>query len=254
MASIKTIGEVVAALDDIVQDCSRTQNRAGYFAAMYKRMTMAVRDAITNNLFEDGPRMEQLDIVFANRYLDAYEAFRNKQQCTSSWQCAFTGCGNTSLIVLQQIFLGVNTLINLDLAIAAAKVSPGEEIHAMEKDFISINGIIASLVDDIQSCLEQVWHPMKFIDRVLNKPQQAVLNFSIALARKRAWDNAVLLAQMDKKLQEEHIKNVDARVQVIGNRIMNPGILINSVLHLIREMEHGDVKKNIQLIETTVVT
>lgn len=251
MNNIKTIREVIAALDYIVQDCVRTQNRAGYFAALYKRMTMAVSEGIANNLFEDGPRMEQLDIAFANRYLDAYEAFQNKQKCTSSWHGAFTGCGNTSLIMLQYILLGINTHINLDLAIASANVAPGDNIHALEIDFHNINNIIASLVDDVQSCLEQVWHPMHLIDRVLNEPEHGVLNFGIGIARKRAWSNAVLLANMDKELQEEHIMSVDARVQVIGNRIINPGILINPVLHLIRSMEHGDVGKNIQLIDTT---
>src|SRR5207249_9378270 len=108
-------------------------------------------------------RMEQLDIVFASRYLDAYNAFHNKMECSSSWQCALTGCSDPSLIVLQQLFLGINTHINLDLAIASAMVAPGDDIHALENDFNRINRVIASLVDDIQSCLEQVWHPMRFI-------------------------------------------------------------------------------------------
>ena len=78
MNEMKSIADVVAALNIIVQDCTRTQARAGYFAALYKRMTVAVSDGIANNRFEDGPRMEAFDLHFAGRYLNAFTAFQNK--------------------------------------------------------------------------------------------------------------------------------------------------------------------------------
>ncbi len=46
MKEIKTIDDVIIALDFIVRDSIRTQSRAGYFAALYKRMTMAVSEGI----------------------------------------------------------------------------------------------------------------------------------------------------------------------------------------------------------------
>ena len=91
MKEIKTIADVIQALDVIVQDSVRTQSRAGYFAALYKRMTMAVRDGIQKGQFEDGPRMEALVILFAQRYLTAFAAFKGSTECSSSWQHALTG-------------------------------------------------------------------------------------------------------------------------------------------------------------------
>lgn len=150
MNEIKTIADVILVLDSIVRDSIRTQSRAGYFAVLYKRMTMAVNEGITRGRFEDGPRMEALVIIFAQRYLAAFHAFKKEEECSSSWQAALTGCSERSLIVLQHLMLGINTHINLDLAIAAAAVAPGESIHALKTDFNRINLLIASLVDDVQ--------------------------------------------------------------------------------------------------------
>ena len=71
----------------------------------------------------------------------------------AGWKCAFDGCGNKSLTVIQHLLLGINTHINLDLAIAAATVAPGNNIQALAGDFNQINNEIASLVDDIQQCM-----------------------------------------------------------------------------------------------------
>lgn len=253
MNEMKTIADVVAALDAIVQQSIRSQSRTGYFAALYKRMTMAVRDGITNGAFEDGPRMEALDLVFAQRYITAFQAFAKGEPCSTSWQCAMSGCDNGSLIVLQHLILGINTHINLDLAVAAATVAPGNAIHALEADFNRINGLIASLVDDVQKCLEEVWFPMRFLKNVVNKYGDDVLNFSIAVARQAAWNNAVKLAGMNAAEQAAHIAAMDAAVCKIGNRIIHPGLWPQFLLRLIRITEYNDAARTIRLIDTTVV-
>src|SRR5688500_15785370 len=197
MKEIKTIADVILALDVIVQHSARTQSRAGYFAALYKRMTMAVSEGIQKGQFEDSARMEALDILFAQRYLSAFDAFKQSTECSSSWQHALTGCGNRSLIVLQHLLLGINAHVNLDLAISAARLAPGNAIHDLQKDFNHINVLIASLVDDVQKCLEEVWFPMRLLKDVINRQGAAVLNFSMTTARKTAWANAVVLANMN---------------------------------------------------------
>lgn len=253
MNEINSIAGVIVCLDKIVQESIQTQSRAGYFAALYKRMTKAVSEGIAAGQFEDGKRMEQLDIAFAKRYLEAFEAFQNRKECSASWQCALSGCGNRSLIVLQHLILGINTHINLDLAIAAATVAPGQGIHALENDFNRINLVIASLVDDVQHCLEEVWFPMRWLNRIATKPEEAVLNFSIGAARKTAWANAVILANMDAHQQQAQIKTMDLMVQTVGNAVIHPGFWPQLLLRLIRAMEYEDVSRTIRLIDTTVV-
>jgi hypothetical protein len=253
MTKLATITDVVLSLDAIVQESIGTKSRVGYFAALYKRMTMAVREGIEKGQFEDGPRMEKLDILFAQRFFDAYDAFKNGQPCSSCWQCAFTGCNDRALIVLQHLLLGINAHVNLDLAIAAATLAPGNSIHALEKDFTYINVLIATLIDDVQRCLEEVWFPMRFLRNVINHQGVAVLNFSMAAARKAAWNNAVLLAGMNPAEQIAHTKKLDAMVCNIGQRITHPGFLAGLLLRIIRLTEYEDVARTIRLIDTTVV-
>jgi hypothetical protein len=212
-----------------------------------------VSDGIEKGAFEDGPRMEALDILFAQRYLTAFDAFKNSQECSSSWQHALTGCDNQSLIVLQHLLLGINAHVNLDLAIAAATLAPGNKIHALEKDFNHINVLISGLVDDVQKCLEEVWFPMRFLRDVINREGVAVLNFSMAAARKTAWANAVLLANMTAVEQAAHIKTMDALVHRVGEGISHPGFWPGLLLRIIRFTEYEDVCRTIRLVDTTVV-
>src|SRR5688500_14529012 len=124
----KTLNEVITCLDTIIDDCIRAKSRMGYFACLYRKMTVAIRDAIVNNVFADAARMEKLDVYFANRYLDAYDQYSSGQNPTVSWQTAFDAAAADQLTVLQHLLLGINAHINLDLGIAAAKVSTPETI------------------------------------------------------------------------------------------------------------------------------
>ena len=251
--SVDTIADVVSALDGIVQQCERTQDRAGYFAALYKRMTAAVAQGITKGSFEDGPRMEKLDLIFAGRYLDAYHAYAHRLPCTASWQYAFDNCRDGSLTVIQQLITGINTHINLDLAIAASQVAPGTGIHALEGDFNKINDVISGLIDDVQECLSEVWLPVRALARIANHRHEPVLNFSIGFARKTAWANAVVLAGMDPAEQQQHILRMDGMVRKIGQKIHSPGMLTELLLKTIRTTEYNDVARTIRLIDTTIV-
>src|SRR5947209_12113902 len=107
-----TIAAVVERLQAIVQECARAGDRLGYFAALYQRVTMRVRDGIAAGEFQDGARMEALDVAFANRYLDAYDALRAGDQPSRSWLCAFEAARGGGATVLQHLLLGMNAHIN----------------------------------------------------------------------------------------------------------------------------------------------
>ena len=99
----------------------------GYFPALYRKVTVEVKRGIEERVFDDGPRMERLDVVFAKRYLDAFDAYMEGGAPTRAWVLAFETTGQWWPIVLQHLLLGMNAHINLDLGIAAARVSPGSQ-------------------------------------------------------------------------------------------------------------------------------
>lgn len=64
------IDEVVTLLEKIASEARVAGDRGGYFAVLYAQMTRAIRDAIDNGHFADGPRVERVDVAFANRYFE----------------------------------------------------------------------------------------------------------------------------------------------------------------------------------------
>jgi len=139
---VSTIPHVLNKLDEIILWCENAGSRQGYFAALYRRMTLAVLEEMLQNGFADNTRMEKLDVIFASRYIDAWSAYQNKQSISKGWQAAFSSCENSGLTVIQHLILGVNTHINLDLSIAAADTCVGTNILDLQSDYEKINNII----------------------------------------------------------------------------------------------------------------
>lgn len=249
MGPITNIKEVITQLDSIIQWSINNKSRIGYFATLYRRMTVAVQQGIINNSFQDGKRMEQLDVIFANRYFAAREAYINKQPCSDAWCTAFDACENSDLIVLQHLVMGINTHINLDLCIAAAECCPGDKIYALQSDFEMINAIIEGQSQLVQTSLSNIWFPLKFITSISNKEQKAVLNFSIATARKCSWANAIVLANANDDLKKGHISQIDNMVVELGKKIDHPGFWISLLLKPVKLMESRDVAKIIGLLQ-----
>ena len=123
MPAINTIDEVIEALNNIITQSEENNDTAGYFAALYRKVTIRVKLGIAHNEFEDGPRMEKLDILFASRYIDAYWAWKQHQPLSACWKKAFDLTNGYWPIVLQHLLMGMNAHINLDLGVAAAEIS-----------------------------------------------------------------------------------------------------------------------------------
>lgn len=241
-----SIIEVIQQLDSIIADCRKTSSRLGYFACLYRNMTIAVQSGIETHLFEDGPRMEKLDVCFANRYLAAYNAYTSGQKPTAAWQKAFDAAASNQFIVLQHLLLGINAHINLDLGIAAAEISKGGDIQALANDFNKINDIISNLSGEVQKDLESISWPMKFLNNI--RQEKAVINFSITIARKAAWTNALALSAIPVNQQENYIVTLDTQIAAIAQKIISPGFFVSLLLRSIRLFENANINKNIDFL------
>jgi hypothetical protein len=141
----RNIDEVIARLTDIIDISRQKSSRLGYFAALYRKVTISVKQGILNGRFENGARMGALDVNFANRYLEAYELHRKGETPTASWQVSFEASERRRPLILQHLLLGINAHINLDLGIAAAETSPGAQLPSLKHDFDMINKLLADL-------------------------------------------------------------------------------------------------------------
>ncbi|AKV03024.1 hypothetical protein AKJ09_09687 [Labilithrix luteola] len=246
---VRRINEVIEALDTIIADSIRDKSRIGYFAVLYKKMTVAVRDSIHRNEFLDCERMERLDVAFANRYLDALEAYRGGRTVTDSWRVAFDMCGDKEPTVLQHLYVGLAAHQLLDLGIAAAEVAPGNLIGDLRGDFDHVNEIVGRLMHDMDATIGRVSPWVGVLDKVAGVQYAVANRFGIYVAREIAWRSAENLARLQSSAREPHITTMDKRTALVGRAIARPMGAIKLLAKFIRARESSDVVKTIRQLQ-----
>ncbi|HKR00781.1 MAG TPA: DUF5995 family protein [Pyrinomonadaceae bacterium] len=246
----QTIDEVLVQLDEIIARTRREKSRLGFFAVLYRNVTLKVREGIKAGLFEDGPRMERLDVTFANRYLSAYESFQRGEQLSKCWLVAFEAAALWPPIILQHLLIGMNAHINFDLGIAAAEVAPGGQLQSLKHDFDQINNILGGMVAKVKSNVDELSPWINLIDRLVDaQAGDQIINFSLTKARQSAWLVATMVAQSSSSQREKKLAVLDDAVAAFGRLIRKPvGVLLNLGLWVVRLRESNDIPRVIDVL------
>ncbi len=248
-ARAETIDEVIERITEIVDEAKANRSRSGYFPALYRKVTIRVKQGIEEGFFDDGERMERLDVIFARRYLDAFDEYRSGGTPTQSWLFAFEVTEQWWPIVLQHLLLGMNAHINMDLGIAAARTAPHEQLPTLQDDFNKINKILASLVEGVLEELAQIWIVLRLLNRYLGSVETAVINFSMEKARDHAWSVAERLAPLNEAEQAREIEQLDGEAMKLTRLVRYPGTVGGTVNKIIRLGERGTVRRIIEILE-----
>ena len=215
-----------------------------YFAILYHDVTVAVREAIRQERFEDSSRMEKLDVIFANHYFDAYQGYLHNQNIPKSWALAFQSSNTFSPSILQHILAGMNAHINYDLSQAVLSCAP-EAIIPLKNDFMTVNTILSEQVDAVQDKLARIWPFMGLLDLIAGKSDEAIIDFSMQKAREKAWENATILFETANEEKEAFRREMDLTGKHYGEKVIDPPWLVRGVTFLIRLSEGFDVQKKI---------
>ncbi len=244
-----TIDEVIDNLDKIIETSRQENSALGYFAAIYQRVTIMIKEKLGQNFFDDDERMEKLDIIFANRYLSAYTDFSQQNDITKSWEFTFTQSNQKKLIVLQHLLLGMNAHINLDLGIAADEISVGHNIDNLKDDFNRINTILSDLVDEVQENLATIWPKLLCILKFFKKVDNFLIDFSMAVARDEAWQFAKSLSSVDDRSTKKLIiEDRDETIRKMANTIIAQGAVVRFLFFIIRMSERGSISDKIDAL------
>lgn len=214
-----TIQDVIDDLTEILAECRKNNSPLGFFASLYRRVTIRVRDGIAKGEFEDNDRMEKLDVIFAKRYIDAYRTYRSGRDATQSWMIPFKAAEGKDMLIMQHLLLGMNAHINLDLGIAAVETVEDLPIDGLQNDFNAINALLAELVDDVQNRIGKVSPLFRILDPLTGRLDEMLVNFSINLARDGAW----------KFAKEYYITNVNHKAKAVADRDFTIARLAESV-------------------------
>lgn len=248
----QSIDDILTQLDRIIADAGRERSRLGYFAALYRDVTARVQAAIEEGEFEDGPRMERLDVIFAQRYLDALEARDSENGPTRAWTRTFEATERWRPLILQHLLLGMNAHINLDLGIAAVEVAEENEIGDLEADFDHINRILGAMIEHVQTRVSKVSPWIGVLDRLGGRADEVISNFCLTCARHDAWDFARTLAPLDSDERKQRIRAKDRETARRTDKILRPGgPWLIPVLYWIRFWEDKHVPSVIDTLSAT---
>lgn len=244
----KNIEEVLQELDTIVLSAIQNGDRAGYFAALYKRVTAAVAEKIRAGYFDDNGRMEKLDVIFVNYYLEAFHQYSTKGNCTAPWHTAFEATKEWSPMIIHHLLAGMNAHIGLDLGIATATVSKGSPLHLVQNDFDKINILLTEMIEEVKQELYAMWPLSKFIVRLrMGKMENALAAFSMQVARDAAWDVAVQYSLISEEAgQGNYLATRGNSVAAFSKKFLAPAAWLQFVLFVCRIFETGTVAGKIR--------
>ncbi len=249
-----SIDEVVDATDSIINWSIAAHSRLGYFAAMYKRITVAVRTAVAQGAFQDGKRMETFDVTFANRYFAAVNGHFHPADFpkpTHSWQVAFDAAARPEPIIVQQLLMGVNAHITLDLGIVAQVIEPGSQLPSLQQDFDTINAVLASQVNDVVAGIDELSPVLANLYAALQDNEINMIDEALTTMRDSAWSFASILADEPSVLQPATILTRDLQVAQQGVLILNPPAPLSAIVSAIAESESRDIANIIEVLNTT---
>lgn len=205
---------------------------------------MAIRDGVTTGKFQDNARIERLDVTFANRYLETRQQYFAGELHGQSWLQAYQAATSGTYTVLQQLLIGINPHIMIDLGVAAARTCPGDQLAGLEHDFNMVNAIILSLFPVIDAELDDLSPFERFVDHsFLGFLKDKAIDLSIDEGRKSSWGFATSLAYLDLPAQSIAIGHRDLEALALGTCVLK-----DPMAAIARKRESQDVAHNIQVL------
>lgn len=236
-----TIDDVLSILTGIVHDTKIRRDPLGYFAALYRQVTIEVKKGIDGGHFDDGPRMSRFDARFANAYFAAYDAFRAGSQPSRAWQFAFERARAGKVIILQNLLLGINAHINLDLGVVAGTTFRGSALPEFRADFDRLNEILASLVPQVRATIETFSPRLGELTQLAGDDAELALRFSVEAARDDAWRAATVISITPSAFVGAASDVLDGKAKLLGRIVADQPEPVAAVVRHIRGAESTDV-------------
>jgi hypothetical protein len=161
------------------------------FNYMYLRVTEEVHRSRAS--FASPAFVERLAVIFAEFYLQAYDAATPGAWISKAWAPLFEERNAGGVSPVQFALAGMNAHINNDLPWALlqaweeAGITPADELPEYA-DFQRVNVILSHVATEVRATLESgLW---RWLDRILGRYDDLVANVVIAKARTDAWRRA----------------------------------------------------------------
>lgn len=226
---------LTATIDELRSVALAADDATGYFPAMYARITREVETAAAAGRFANGPRME----VFARTFAGWYPPLRHDDVAMPGcWQAAFDVARDQRLMIVQHLLLGINAHVNHDLPLVVVELAPpGTDLAELQPDFDAVNAILA---ESLPMVLRSLGTVSRWVNTAAVFGGRRLFDFSLLVARRRAWDAAVRMHELDESDRSTYVVELDELVRVLAYLVANPGPVSRLGVALGRRCEEHD--------------
>jgi hypothetical protein len=204
-----------------------------HFHSVYLRTTAAVGDEITRGGFLDGEWVERWDVIFANLYVDALDAWNQGRPTPGPWAVAFrTARDRPDLPALRHILFGINVHINYDLpqaligAITPEQFDDEALLERRARDHEHIDSVLLARVGAEDTLIEG---HRSLLDRILTPLNRRGTKRFLVEARQKVWRNARVLNAARRQGQDELDRRIGELDRLCAERVQDlvaPGQVI----------------------------
>ncbi len=233
MAGALTIDGVVeqlqALLDPMTDEPAEAVAGRRAFLATYLRTTRAVGEAVRRGRFEDPAWVEELDVAFAELYVDALAAHSEGRPTPRPWRLAFEA--SPEVHPLGHVLLGVNAHINYDLPQAMLQVIPPGDFEDPEllarrhRDHEAVDAVLSQRV----AAEGKEFDGQSLIDRALTPLNRAATRRFLRESRDKVWHNTHQLHTARLRGPEEYQRRLGELEVLTAARIadlLEPGLVL----------------------------
>jgi hypothetical protein len=221
-----TIDEVIALMQGLQKALPPTDG-VRWFNRLYLDVTLAVRDYCRTGPLKAPPFLQQLDILFANKFFDAYDAAASGGNVPACWAPLFDARHDARIAPLQFAMAGMNAHIGHDLAIGVVETCQALNVVPSDGcpqhvDYNAVNAILGTTEAQTKQWL--LTGAIKEIDHAVAPVDDAVAIWSIERARDAAWIRAEVLWHLrdHKTLTAAYLDALDATVGMEGRALLLP--------------------------------
>ena len=175
----------------LVLDGLPPQDGVAVFGGVYLTVTEAVRDHLDRgDLFHSPTEVAALDVLFANRFLDALTAPR----APACWRPLLEFRLHPDVLPVQFALCGMNAHIehDLPLAVVDACTALGCAPEQLAGDFHRVNDVLAAVEEQVRDRLMPAAEELDLAEPLLH----LLSSWSIDRARDAAWASAVSLWEL----------------------------------------------------------
>jgi hypothetical protein len=227
----KTVAEVLERLEAI-DAALPPSDGVKWFNKLYLEVTQQVEEAVPAEHQAAPGFLAALDVVFAKRYFEAFDAAGNGAKLPEgypfhAWKPLFEARFATGVAPVQFALAGMNAHINHDLSIVICEACTARGTEPSDdgpehKDYESVNGLIAKVEKKMKAWM--MTGLLKELDLAFNPVDDVVAIWNVGKARDAAWIGAEVIWSLQAlpPLRSDYEAMDDRTVGFAGRALLTP--------------------------------